>query len=157
MFRMTKKEYVDYCKAVDSFFESEGVEGLSMIDSDREGYFTWSGCDVCRSHLGMTVNDMHGYNREKGEIQGPYQVCQDCQYMIEYGPLDDLTMLELSEADKDYWVEYIYPNGDSYSEDNLSWSDALCEIKHTLGYRYRQGLELPRAVIHKVNIEELTA
>lgn len=94
---MTKKEYKEYEEAVASFFEKEGLNCLTIIDDEEEPYFIWVRCDVCDRNLGGDRVNCNGYNPTTKEIQGPYHVCMDCEYYIEYGQLDDMTMLDIEK------------------------------------------------------------
>lgn len=102
---MNKQEYKEYQEAVAEFFEREGINCLSY-DTDEypdgcvEPHFSWSACDCCGSILGGDREICSGYNPTTGEIQKGYSVCSDCVYYVEYGRLDDMTMLEI-EGDLD--------------------------------------------------------
>ncbi len=91
---MTRVEYAAYQAAVNEFFEREGIVNLSTIDSEAEGYFTWSRCECCGGIAGNRY-DCNGYNPTTKEVCGPYSVCTDCVYYAEYGQLDDTTMWEI--------------------------------------------------------------
>lgn len=92
---MTKEEYEEYTKIVNTFFKTEGVTNLSIIP-DKDPYFSWTPCDCCQSPLGGDRYDANGYNLETKEIL-EFTVCTDCIYFAEYGQLDDMTMLDIEK------------------------------------------------------------
>jgi hypothetical protein len=92
---MTKEGYKKYEENVAVFSKEENLENLSIINSELDPYFSWRGCECCKSSLGGDRYDCHGYNREEETIQGPYSICIDCIYYNEYGQLDDQTMLDM--------------------------------------------------------------
>ena len=94
---MTHAEYKNYQANVARFFEREGLQNLSEIDSGKESYFSWSMCDCCGSPLGGDRYDCSGYNPTTKEVQEVYRVCVDCIYYNVYGQLDDMTMLDMTE------------------------------------------------------------
>lgn len=103
---MNRQEYEAYESAVADFFESEGLQNLSIIttDSDEdcetsESYFSWQPCECCCRSLAGDRYDCNGYNPDTEEVQGPYSVCVDCVYYAEYGQLDDMTMLDIEDSD----------------------------------------------------------
>ena len=89
---MTKQEYADYEAAVKAFFEKEGINCLS---TDGEAYFSWRHCDCCSRPLGGNRYNAKGYNPTTKEIY-EYSVCTECAYYVEYGQLDDMTMMDLA-------------------------------------------------------------
>ena|SRR6185503_13253987 len=102
---MTQQEYKEYEQAVAEFFKREGLNCLTDTPPNgqdnpneycNEPYFSWQPCDVCGSTLGGDRVDMSGYNPTTNEIQEGYSVCVDCQYYVEYGQLDDMTMLDMT-------------------------------------------------------------
>jgi hypothetical protein len=95
---MNSKEYIDYIDRVNEFFKKEGVSNLSPIDINSDGYFSKSPCEVCRRPLAGARVDCNGWNDTTETVQGPYSVCEDCEYYAAYGRLDDLTMLEVEES-----------------------------------------------------------
>ena len=94
---MTTKEYARYEADVAGFFEREGVNNLSC-EEDCEPSFSWSPCDCCGSRLGGNLHHATGYNDKTKEIY-EYDVCDDCVYYAEHGQLDDMTMLDMVEAE----------------------------------------------------------
>jgi len=92
---MTRKEYSEYEAAVAEFFANEGVTNLSRMDDD-ESFFSWRPCDCCRTYLGGDRIKANGYNPSTKEVQ-EYTICVDCEYYVEYGQLDDMTMLDMDK------------------------------------------------------------
>ena len=107
---MTKKQYVKYEAAVKhntaglthvSTGACPGCDecGLSKDASDRdrelaeEPGFSWSSCDCCGSSLGGDRHPAHGVDKDGGIVH--FQVCQDCVYYLNYGQLDDMSMMEM--------------------------------------------------------------
>lgn len=94
---MTKQEYAEYERAVDEFFQREGIQNLSDVpdeDGNYEDFFSWRPCDCCGTHLGGSRQDANGWNPTTKEILD-FTVCTDCLYYVEYGRLDDMTMQEM--------------------------------------------------------------
>jgi len=94
---MTKEEYAAYEQRVRNFFEREGINSLTQADLEREGYFSWRKCECCGGLAGDRW-ECNGYNPTSKEVQDGYEICTDCLYYVEYGELDDLTMLEMRET-----------------------------------------------------------
>lgn len=121
---MTKQEYADYEAAVAEFFAREGIANLSTghyqcpdckVDFDdggncpqcgadqecvNEPYFSWRCCDCCGSSLGGNREFATGFNPTTREVQ-EYSICEDCAYYAEYGRLDDTTMLEVENMQRE--------------------------------------------------------
>ena len=91
----SQKDYDEYKARVESFFEREGINNLTIASNfeNCEPYFSWENCECCNRHLGGDRYDCSGYNPETDEIY-EYSVCVDCLYYNEYGQLDDMTMLD---------------------------------------------------------------
>ena len=67
-------------------------------DMASEGHFAWSQCDFCGSNLGGTREPAHA------DIDGfihHFDICIDCVYYLEYGRLDDATMVEIERESND--------------------------------------------------------
>lgn len=97
---MTYAEYVRYCERVAEFLAREGLDSLSPVSDPDTG--EWDGdhtttCDCCGQYGSCYVSS--GYNPTTKEVQGGYDVCEDCVYYLTYGNLDDDTMLQI-EKDK---------------------------------------------------------
>ena len=98
----TKADYEQYKAAVAEFFEKEGINCLSTdMSKYEEGciepHFSWHWCDCCSRDLGGNRTDCNGYNPTTKEVQDGYSVCDDCIYFVEYGRLDDTTMMNIDE------------------------------------------------------------
>jgi len=109
---MTKSEYADYEARV-----ARGVEGLTFISTGacpgcedcglpkepseheracaEEPHFSWRACDCCGSALGGDRHPAHGW---RGDSLEHLSVCTDCLYYLNYGRLDDTTMLEVEAS-----------------------------------------------------------
>lgn len=107
---MNKLDYQKYQKAVE-----HNLQGLDFVstgacpscaecglsdnptDSEREiadePHFSWHVCDCCGSALGGDRYPAHG--RDKGNQIVHFTVCTDCLYYLNYGQLDDATMMEI--------------------------------------------------------------
>lgn len=107
------KQYEQYKESV-----KRGLDGLQFVstgacpgcedcdlpadcsDHDRElaeePSFSWSACDCCGSTLGGNRHPAHG--RDKNGDLMHLEVCQDCLYYINYGRLDDQTMLDIESS-----------------------------------------------------------
>lgn len=99
---MNQKEYDEYVKSVDRFFEKEGINCLSTspdYGDNIEPHFSWYWCDCCSRDLGGNRYDCCGYNPTTKEIQDGYSICEDCLYFATYGQLDDMTMLDLETGE----------------------------------------------------------
>ena len=73
-----------YKNNIKTFIEKEGLGNLSPLP-DTEEYFSWNGCECCKNPLGNSFMDCNGYNFKLKQIQGPYRVCLDCVFYLEYG------------------------------------------------------------------------
>lgn len=112
---MNKREYEEYEESVKDFFKKEGINCLSQMDMEVEPYFSSSYCEVCNRYFGGDRYDCSGYNPIIKQVQEDYEVCSDCLYYAEYGRLDDMTMgdIEQSEKDLDHYKahQYAWPGG----------------------------------------------
>jgi len=96
---MTKQEYDAYVQAVNNFFDTEGINCLTPVNNtyhNSEPYFSSRDCECCKRSLAGDRYDCEGYSPERSGIY-EYSVCADCVYFAEYGQLDDMTMLDISE------------------------------------------------------------
>ena len=91
---MTKAEYFRYVQNVTEFLRSEGITNLSTMG---ENYFSWFPCECCkRPQAGVQFNATC-FNHSTNEIFS-YSICVDCIYFIEFGKLDDQTMLDIQKS-----------------------------------------------------------
>lgn len=115
---MNKKEYAAYEEMAGTFFEREGINCISTMPPNcpecgeelvccecpehgtpnTEPYFSWSSCDCCHTSLGGNRQDSWGYHPESKQIF-EYTICEDCVYYLEYGRLDDMTMLDIENSE----------------------------------------------------------
>lgn len=65
-------------------------------DLAEEPSFSWSECDACGSTLGGNRHPAHGRD-SNGDILH-LSICEDCLYYLNYGQLDDMTMMEMEES-----------------------------------------------------------
>ena len=96
---MTKREYREYRKTVEKFFEDNALRNLSRkhnseTEESAEEYFSWQSCDCCGTSMGGSRIDADGYSEKYGVLE--FSICTDCEYFAEYGQLDDMTMMEIS-------------------------------------------------------------
>lgn len=95
----TQRDYEEYKKRVGSFLKRENIEVHSLIydesNGDCEPFFSSIPCECCSRHLGGSR-----FTIKAGPIRGEmltYDVCTDCVYYLEYGTLDDMTMMDLED------------------------------------------------------------
>lgn len=111
---MTKEEYQEYEKAVEyttsdyRFWSSGYCPGCPECERNYgaieegenypevEGNFSWRPCEICGSHLCDDGYPAHCVDND-GEILH-WEICTDCVYYLEYGRLDDMTMLEIDDS-----------------------------------------------------------
>jgi hypothetical protein len=64
--------------------------------SEQPG-FSWSSCEACGSNLGGDRHPAHGFiRRDEGrDLLVHISVCSDCLYFLNYGQLDDASMMEI--------------------------------------------------------------
>lgn len=71
-------------------------------DMASEGHFSWSPCHTCDSDLGGDRYAAHAHLDRELQLGLPslihLSVCADCLYYINYGRLDDATMLAIEEV-----------------------------------------------------------
>lgn len=94
---MNKQEYEKYENSVQRFFDRNGITNLSRIP-DSEPSFSYSRCDCCNRPLGGDRINASGYNPTTKEIL-EFTICEDCEYYAEYGQLDDMTMMDMENAE----------------------------------------------------------
>lgn len=107
---MTKEQYRKYRNAVEhnlaglSFISTGACKdcdecGLPEDPSDgdldlaSEPHFSWWSCDSCGSTLGGDRHPAHGRMSDGALLH--LSICTDCLYYLNYGQLDDTTMLEM--------------------------------------------------------------
>jgi hypothetical protein len=89
---MTKTDYTAYEVRVATFMKDEHINCLS---SEGEPYYSVHRCDCCRNTDAGQRYFATGFNPATREVY-EFQICSDCAYYAEYGQLDDMTMLDLT-------------------------------------------------------------
>lgn len=107
---MTRQQYAKYEAAV--AYNLKGLEfvstgacpgcdecGLSDNPSDHdrecadEGGFSWRECEACGSSLGGNRYPAHARTKDGALLH--FEVCEDCLMYLNYGQLDDMSMMEM--------------------------------------------------------------
>lgn len=117
---MNKREYAEYqedfkngtkgftawssgfCSGCQDCLESYDIcckdKAEAMIERNEivdEPNFSWQACEICNSHLGGDRYAAHARDENNEIIH--FEVCTDCQYYMEYGRLDDMTMMNVED------------------------------------------------------------
>jgi hypothetical protein len=94
---MNKLEYDKYEAAIGNFLSLNHVkaECWSPVNQNGESFFSWQACDCCNRPLGGTREEYQFATEYYPIALFTADICQDCVYYLEYGRLDDLTMLEM--------------------------------------------------------------
>lgn len=104
-----KKQYAEYVRTVSQFIERERIHflhsspaQLPRSDQDTEDtsepWYSGTPCECCQCKLGGMREYLYArYIPDNSLVQ--YTICTDCVYYIEYGRLDDTTMLRVERAD----------------------------------------------------------
>jgi hypothetical protein len=106
-----KQDYAEYEKSVADFIAREQLSFLSTGTEDRldpnihseaytgrdsgEPWFSWHPCECCQSALGGNREYLYARNAANEIVQ--FEICEDCVYYINYGRLDDSTMMRVAE------------------------------------------------------------
>jgi len=77
---MNYKEYCEYQKRVEEFFQQQGISNLSPVS---ENEFSTLPCDCCGTTLAGQRIEANGYNPKTKEIQTYDNICCDCIYYAE--------------------------------------------------------------------------
>lgn len=98
---MNKQQYAEYESRVEKYLN--GIEHISTgpcpgEEYSEEPWFSWSPCEVCGSSLGGNRESWHGVV-DGSIIHGT--CCEDCAYYLNYGRLDDTTMMEIETKGRD--------------------------------------------------------
>jgi hypothetical protein len=112
---MTREEYNEYVAAFrngmagldyPSSGPCPGCEDCGLADHPDmdcpeyeiagEPFFSWSRCECCARPEGGNRSPAHAWL--DGRIIH-LDICDDCVYYLEYGKLDDSTMLEIEESE----------------------------------------------------------
>lgn len=89
---MTKVEYKEYQERVAEFIGRENIHFYTTTGD--EAYFSHYPCECCDMPLGGLRTRLTAVYRPTGETL-EFTICTDCEYYLEYGRLDDMTMLEM--------------------------------------------------------------
>ena len=119
------QDYTEYEKSVADFIEQEEIEylstgsaecadcgGVGHIGGDfddeacsacegegvirEDPWFSWRPCECCGSYLGGNREHLNAMHKPTGKAV-QYVICIDCVYYLEYGKLDDTTMLRVED------------------------------------------------------------
>lgn len=93
----TFSDYAHYKARVEHFLDTEGVRHISPVsnaEGNIEEFFSWRPCDCCQRRLGGNRMECSGYVPQSQEVVR-FNLCTDCVYYLEYGKLDDQTMMDL--------------------------------------------------------------
>lgn len=97
------EDYNRFVQRVEDFLEKEKIDKLNpIIDEDgvlQGSEFSWTPCECCGRGLGGARFEADAYSQELHEIVGPFDICWDCLYFLEYGQLDDETMLDIEDEE----------------------------------------------------------
>lgn len=97
---MNKQEYTEYKARVEKFITDNKIE-VYAPDINEQGEnisgFSWQPCECCGSPLGGDRFSMIYKTDRTDNTVSTFQVCIDCLYFLEYGRLDDMTMLEIEQ------------------------------------------------------------
>jgi hypothetical protein len=93
----TKQDYEAYQKTVADTIKREKLTFISTGTNDGEHgdvdpWFSWRPCECCGCTLGGNREYMWAWS---GETRVQFEICEDCVYYLEYGKLDDTTMLRI--------------------------------------------------------------
>jgi hypothetical protein len=67
-----------------------------VVEAHDEPHFSWSACEGCGSTLGGDRHRAHGRAENNAIVH--FEVCVDCLYYLNYGKLDDTSMLEVEAS-----------------------------------------------------------
>lgn len=116
----TKEKYETYQETVEHYLK--GLEAISTgpcpgceecgIPEDAEEYseepwFSWHPCEICGSTLGGNRESWHAWipaTNIPGDVHEHGKIvhgtcCEDCVYYLNYGCLDDMSMMEIEESE----------------------------------------------------------
>ncbi len=98
----TPDDYHEYQQRVAEFFQREGVDSIFGV-SNAEGEpdtneFSKQPCDVCQRSLAGAREHYQGHQLFFPGHTLDFWICTDCVYYLEYGKLDDATMMAIGDA-----------------------------------------------------------
>jgi hypothetical protein len=92
MWPRTKQAYAEYEERV-----RDSLEEVGWISTNDNGYIAqW--CDICGLGEQRIVFNGKGV-RMDSDTTIKLQVCEDCDYYLEYGRLDDVQMSDIESSD----------------------------------------------------------
>jgi len=91
----TKEDYAEYEERVKAFRESEHYQFHYDVDENADSHFSYAPCECCNRPLGGDRYNIKIASTENHTEHLEYCVCVDCYYYLEYGQLDDMTMMDL--------------------------------------------------------------
>lgn len=100
---MNRQEYQAYEDKLAEFVRREGLSFLSTSTAeecggpDADAWFSGQCCDACRADAGMREY-LYARNADGRIVR--FEICSDCVQYVNYGRLDDLTMLAI-ESDQE--------------------------------------------------------
>lgn len=101
---MNAQQYQTYQQAVAYFLSHNHVKpGCYAPKSVAENapFFSWRPCECCQRDLaGERETYVFTMDRTNGE-QFEADICQDCIYYLTYDQLDDATMVEIEESERE--------------------------------------------------------
>ena len=80
-----------HCPGCEQCADDHGVDqdtfdaGVESGEIPNEGSFSWSGCDLCGSALGGTLEPYHYWDKETDTIVHGFGACVDCICYIANG------------------------------------------------------------------------
>lgn len=94
---MTKAKYKAYEESVASFLKQNNIRAgcYGPTNDQDEGSFSHHQCGCCGSLLGGNRTN-YTFVQNNGE-NFTDNICDDCIYYLEYGTLDDQTMLDMED------------------------------------------------------------
>lgn len=90
---MTKSEYQAYENQVAKFIRDEQIDYYSSDDNERA--FSHLFCECCNRPTAGTRVKLTAIWISSPTTVLSYSICEDCEYYLEYGQLDDMTMMDM--------------------------------------------------------------
>lgn len=93
---MTKQEYCQYEKTINAWIASAKYPSNCH---NVTPWYSYLPCEICHRRL---AGDR--YRAKSIALDGEileWDICGDCRYYLEYGRLDDMTMLDMDDAEED--------------------------------------------------------
>jgi hypothetical protein len=90
----TQSEYLAYQKRVAEF---QRTYALSHLSTGDQNHFSWQACECCGDADGGDRYNLYAHQQGNSESV-TFSICSDCVYYINYGRLDDATMLAIADT-----------------------------------------------------------